>query len=84
MDMKFEELNQEERKEYINKLYDDLRNFIDEMAVKTNNVNKLKSNMSFEEYRLFVENIAKQLGKKEELDEMVEYIDIVNSIKDRL
>ena len=54
------------------------------MAVETNNVNKLKSNMSFEEYRLFVEDIAKQLGKKEELDEMVEYIDIVNSIKDRL
>jgi len=80
----FEEMNQEERQEYINKLYDKLIEFIKRMAIDTNILDKLNSNLSPEEYKEFAESIADQLGVREELDEIVEEIDIFKMLKDRM
>jgi len=80
----FEEMNQEERQEYINKLYDKLIEFIKRMAIDTNTLDKLNSNLSPKEYKKFAEGIADQLGVREELDEIVEEIDILNMLKDRM
>jgi len=80
----FEEMNQEERQEYINKLYDKLIEFIKRMAIGTDTLDKLNSNLSPEEYKVFAEGIADQLGVREELDEIVEEIDIFNMLKDRM
>jgi len=80
----FEEMNQEERQEYINKLYDKLIEFIKRMAIDTNTLDKLNSNLSPEEYKVFAESIADQLGVREELDEIVEEIDIFKMLKQRM
>jgi len=80
----FEEMNQEERQEYINKLYDKLIEFIKRMAIDTNTLDKLNSNLSPEEYKEFAEGIADQLGIRKELDEIVEEIDIFNMLKERM
>ena len=80
----FEEMNQEERQEYINKLYDKLIEFIKRMAIDTNTLDKLNSNLSPEEYKVFAESIADQLGVREELDEIVKEIDIFKMLKERM
>ena len=80
----FEEMNQEERQEYINKLYDKLIEFIKRMAIGTDTLDKLNSNSSPKEYKEFAESIADQLGVREELDEIVKEIDILNILKDRM
>lgn len=81
--MKFEEMNKEERQEYINGLYDELNDFILQMAIDTNTVDKFNS-ISEDEYPEYAEGMAEQLGKTEELLDMIEYIDTLDSIKDRL
>lgn len=81
--MKFQEMNQEERQEYINSLYDELNDFIMQMAVETNTLDKFNK-ITRDEYPAYAQGMAEELGKTEELNDMVEYIDIINSIKDRI
>ena len=84
MNTRFEEMNKKERQEYINKLNDGLIKFIREMAIKTNAIDRLNSISSHTEYRLFAESLAIELGLTKELDDLMEQIEILNILKDRI
>jgi len=83
----FEKMNQEERQEYINNLHDKLIEFIKQMAINTNTLDKFnlfKSGLSYKELKVFAEDIADQLGRRKELDDLVEEIEIFNILKERM
>ena len=80
----FEDMNKEEREKFIDGLYDKFKLFIKQMAIETNTLDQYKSKLSPEEFQTYVEDMAEQLDRVKELEDMVEEIDILNILKDRM
>jgi len=86
--MKFTEMTKEQREENINIAIDEFKEFILKMAIDLEHdeeiVKNFISNITWEEYQRFAEELADQLGLREELHEIVEYISIACSIHESL
>jgi len=80
----FEDMNKEEREKFIDGLYDKFKLFIKQMAIETNTLDQYKSKLSPKEFQEYVEGMAEQLDRVKELEDMVEEIDILNILKDRM
>ena len=86
--MKFSEMSKEQREENINIAIDEFKEFIVKMAIDLGHneeiVKNFISNITWQEYKRFSEELADQLGLREELHEMTEYISIASSIHESL
>ena len=86
--MKFTEMSKEQREENINIAIDEFKEFIVKMAVDLEHdkevVKNFISNITWQEYKRFAEELADQLELREELHEMAEYISIASSIHESL
>jgi len=81
-------MNKEQREENINIAIDEFKELVIKMAIDLEHdeeiVKNFISNITWEEYQRFAEELANQLGVREKLNEIVEYISIACNIHEKL